>query len=58
MAGDHLAITRYQNRHGPTKLSHAAGDPGHLVGAMGLGIASIRAQPIQRPELDALRCET
>ena len=41
MTGDHLALGRNQDRHGPTELRHAGRDPGDLIRRVGLGVAGI-----------------
>ena len=46
------AIARHQHRDRPAELRHAGGDPGDLVRAMGLGVARIGAQAVERPGLD------
>ena len=52
MSGDQLAIVGDHAGHGPAELGHAGRDLGHLIGAVDLGIAGIRAQPVNRPRLD------
>jgi hypothetical protein len=41
LLGVRLAVGGHQHRYGPTKLGHAGGNLGHLVGVVGLGVAGI-----------------
>ena len=51
---DHLAVIANQHRHGPAELGDAGGDARDLVGPVRLGVLRVRAQPLDRPNLDRL----
>jgi hypothetical protein len=57
MARDQLAVGGDEAGDGPAELGHAGGDPRHLVGVVGLGIAGIGAEAGQRPERDLARAQ-
>jgi hypothetical protein len=53
--GDQFTIVGQQAGHGPAELCHAGSDLGHLVRAVDLGIASIGAEPVDRPSFNLAR---
>jgi len=57
MPGDQLAVPGHEAGDGPAELGHAGGDPRHLVGVMGLGIAGIGFELDQRPVFNLARQE-
>lgn len=51
MPGNQLTIVGHYAGQGPTKLWHAAGDLGNLIGAVNRSVAGVGPQPINRPGL-------
>jgi len=53
MASDQLAIGGDKAGDGPAELGHAAGNPCHLVGVVGLGVSGVGTESGQRPCMDS-----